>query len=186
MNALSSFFVAPEEASSLTSARPANLTDTGVARRANDVRVTLRRAAARDCELIWELCFCAELRASVLPPRMVLFKRYQLWFQDRLADRQTPVWIVEVSGASSGVMFIDRHDKQSLPRLTITLGARARSRGVGRKALVLLCEQWQRPVIAEVRSDNVACIRSLEAAGFGRANEREVGNYVQCTYLWSP
>lgn len=151
-----------------------------------DLRVTLRKAAARDCEPVWEWSFFTDLRAVMQPPRVVLFRDYQRWFGERLADRQTPLWIVEESGADVGVMLIDRHDKQALPRLTIVLSPRARGKGIGRRALARLCEQWQRPLIAEVSTDNIPGIRSLEAAGFGRASERQLGAKVQCTYLWSP
>jgi L-amino acid N-acyltransferase YncA len=161
----------------------------GERRHGRYARVSLRRANARDCELVWEWSFFTELRErlqATMTPRVVLFKDFRRWFAERLADRQTPVWIVEDAGASVGVMLIDRHDKQALPRLTIVLSSRGRGRGIGRRALALLCEQWQRPLIAEVSADNSAGVRSFEAAGFGRASERQLGERTLCTYLWSP
>jgi GNAT superfamily N-acetyltransferase len=154
--------------------------------RQHDLRVTLRKAVPQDCEPVWEWSFSTDLRVVMQAPRIVLFRDYQRWFRERLADRQTPLWIVEESGAGVGVVLIDRHDKQALPRLTIVLSPRARGKGIGRRALARLCEQWQRPIIAEVATDNLPGVRSLEAAGFGRASERQVGAQTRCTYLWSP
>jgi GNAT superfamily N-acetyltransferase len=154
--------------------------------REHEGRVTLRKAVAQDCEPVWEWSFFTDLRMVMQAPRIVLFRDYQRWFRDRLADRQTPLWIIEDAGAGVGVVLIDRHDKQALPRLTIVLSPRARGKGIGRLALARLCEQWQRPIIAEVSTDNIPGVRSLEAAGFGRASERQVGPQTRCTYLWSP
>jgi RimJ/RimL family protein N-acetyltransferase len=154
---------------------------------ANDsMRVSLRRARSADANLIWEWSFTGELRAQMEPPGLKLYADYQRWFAERLVDRQTPLWIVEDAGASIGVVLINRHDKQSLPRLTIVLGARGRGRGVGRRALQLICEQWQRPLIAEVGTANAMAVRCFEAAGFIRASERQDGRQLVCTYLWSP
>lgn len=149
-------------------------------------RVTLRKAVAGDAEMIWEWSFATDLRVVMQAPRVVLFKDYARWFAGRLADRLTAMWIVEDAGANVGVVLIDRHDRQALPRLTIVLGPRFRRRGIGRRALEVTCEQWQRPLLAEVDSANVAGVRSLEAAGFERTNERPSGSTVRCTYLWSP
>jgi RimJ/RimL family protein N-acetyltransferase len=101
------------------------------------------------------------------------------------------IWIVEDEGANVGLVMIDRHDRQGLPRLTLGLRRGARGRGIGRRALALVCEQWQRPVIAEVSAANTAAVRSLEAAGFERTGERTASSAtgtpeLRCTYLWSP
>lgn len=148
-------------------------------------QVTLRRAQPEDRELIWEWTFSSDLR-ELMVPRVVLYKDYERWFFLRIVDRQTPLWMIEDAGARCGVVLIDRHDKQSLPRLSLAICARLRGRGLGRRALAVLCEQWQHPLIAEVFTDNLAAVRSLEAAGFGRASERRLGGRVACTYLWSP
>lgn len=136
--------------------------------------------------MIWEWSFSGELRREMDPPGTLLFADFHRWYGALLVDRQTQVWIVEDAGAATGLVLINRHDKQSLPRLTIVLGARGRGRGIGRRALQLVCEQWQRPLLAELPEDNVAAIRSLEASGFARANERQDGETLWCTYLWSP
>lgn len=169
------------------SARPARaITSEGSAPLQGDGRVSLRKANANDRELIWEWTFSSDLRALMRPMRVVLYKDYERWLFLRLADRQTPLWVIEEAGARSGVVLIDRHDKQALPRLSMVVSPRQRGRGLGRHALALLCAQWQHPLIAEAFADNLAAVRSLEAAGFGRANERRHDGKVICTYLWSP
>ncbi len=149
-------------------------------------RVTLRKAQLDDVDRVWEWSFAPELRAVMQSTRVILYKDYHRWFTGRLADRLTAMWIIEDAGANVGVLLIDRHDRQALPRLTIVLGTRFRGRGIGRLALEAACAQWQRPLIAEVDGANAAGVRTLEAAGFERTNERQAGKVVRCTYLWSP
>lgn len=152
---------------------------------ARPLRVTLRRARAVDIDLVWEWSFSPELRDAMQSPRVVLYKDYAEWYASRLSDRLTAIWIVEDAGASAGVVLIDRQDRQALPRLTIVLGHRARGKGIGRRALELACEQWQRPLLAEADATNAAAARCLESAGFERTSERQVGGVLRCSFLWS-
>lgn len=156
------------------------------AQTSQEPRVALRKAQLGDADRVWEWSFTPELRAVMQSPRVVLYKDYHRWFTGRLNDRLTAMWIVEDAGASVGVLLIDRHDRQALPRLTVVLGARSRGRGIGRLALEAACAQWQRPLIAEVEARNAAGVRTLEAASFERTNERQEGALTLCTYLWSP
>lgn len=149
-------------------------------------RVSLRKALAADADWIWEWSFSSDLRAYMSPTRARLYGDYARWFRSRLADRQTPLWMVELAGARAGVVLIDRHDKQALPRLALVVSPRLRRRGVGRAALAAMCAQWQHPLIAEVFADDVAGVKVLEAASFSRANEKQVGSRLQYMYLWSP
>ncbi len=164
----------------------ADAPSTATARPKRAPRVTLRRARVVDLELVWEWSFAPELRSAIQARRVVLYKDFAEWYASRISDRLTAMWIVEDAGASAGVVLIDRHDRQALPRLTIVLSPRARGRGIGRRALELACEQWQRPLIAEADADNRSAARSLEAAGFERTSERRVHGVLRCSYLWSP
>lgn len=149
-------------------------------------KVGLRKALAADAEWIWEWSFSSDLRAYMSPARARLYVDYLRWFRSRLADRQTPLWMIELAGARAGAALIDRHDKQALPRLALVVSPRLRRRGVGRMALAVVCAQWQHPLIAEVFADDAPGVKVLEAAGFARANEKPVGSRVQYMYLWSP
>lgn len=149
-------------------------------------RVGLRRALAADEAWIWEWSFSSDLRAYMSPTRARLYIDYARWFRSRLADRQTLLWMIELDGARAGAAFIDRHDKQALPRLALVVSPRLRRRGVGRAALAAVCAQWQHPLIAEVFADDVAAVKVLEAVAFSRANEKRVGSRLQYMYLWSP
>lgn len=164
----------------------ASVEASGPVKATRPLRVTLRRARAADIELVWEWSFSPELRGAMQSPRVVLYKDYAEWYASRLSDRLTAIWIVEDAGASAGVVLIDRQDKRALPRLTIVLGQRARGKGIGRRALELACEQWQRPLLAEADARNASAIRCLEAAGFERTSERQVSGATRCSYLWSP
>lgn len=149
-------------------------------------QIGIRKAVAADEGWIWEWSFSSDLRGYMSPSRALLYIDYARWFRSRLADRQTLLWMVELAGARAGVAFIDRHDKQALPRLALVVSPRLRRRGVGRAALAAVCAQWQHPLIAEVFSDDVGAVKVLEAASFSRANEKQVGSRLQYMYLWSP
>jgi hypothetical protein len=160
-------------------ARPTTHTDTPAD------HVSLRRATEDDLDAVWEWTFCSELGALVRPGRGPSYRAFERWFRARLADRQTPVWTVRTNGARAGVVLLDRHDKQALPRVWMVVGLRWRSRGVGRAALGALCEQWQHPLLAEVSGSDRAAIRALEAAGFSWASEHE-GRSARVILVWSP
>jgi UDP-2,4-diacetamido-2,4,6-trideoxy-beta-L-altropyranose hydrolase len=132
--------------------------------------VILRLARQEDCEAIWRWNFAPEVRAQSHRAEVVAFLEHARWFARRLADGDTPIWIVEEYHHGVGVVRIDPPDRwppdHGRARISIALAAFARGRGVGRAAINAACHAWRRPIVAEIFADNAASRACFEACGF--------------------
>jgi RimJ/RimL family protein N-acetyltransferase len=141
--------------------------------------IALRAAAPADCELVWMWNFAADVRAMSGDPTIVELSSHAAWYGLRIADATAPMWIVESARAPVGVVRIDADG-----RISIALGADARGRGIGRRAITAACEAWGRTVTAEIRHDNAASRACFEACGFVAAADQRDADLI--TYTWSP
>lgn len=133
--------------------------------------VSLRPAAAADCERVWQWNFDPAVRAQSRTKAAVSLASHAAWFAKRLHDDRGPMWIVEEHFRAVGVVRIDAGDTAG--RLSIALGGDARGRGIGKRAIRAACAAWKRPVVAEVMTDNVASRACFEACGFHPTAEHD-------------
>ena len=138
--------------------------------------ITLRPATVDDCERVWGWNFASDVRRVSNDASIVELAQHAAWYMDRLAH-DAPMWIVEAEGAPVGVVRID-----SDGRISIALGAEARGRGIGRRAIAAACAVWARPVVATIRNNNPASRACFEACGF----VPKTTNDQVVTYQWSP
>jgi L-amino acid N-acyltransferase YncA len=136
--------------------------------------VTLRPAAAEDCERVWAWNFAPEVRARSRSSHVVSLADHQRWFERRLAAGA--FWIIEHVHAPVGTVRIDAG------RISIALAADARRRGFGRRAIRKACAAWGKPVVAEIRTDNAASRACFEACAFVLHHEAD----GLAIYTWRP
>jgi UDP-2,4-diacetamido-2,4,6-trideoxy-beta-L-altropyranose hydrolase len=149
-------------------------------------RVTLRRVTAADSERVWEWNFAPDVRARSVSIKMVTFAEHERWFARRLADVGSPMWIVEADRIDVGIVRIDRVQPKGasvIGRISIALAARARGRGIGRRAIAAACSVWARPVVAQIVADNLPSLTAFAACGFKQVDGPD---HQLLTYHWSP
>lgn len=143
--------------------------------------VSLRDAAAADCEQVFAWNFAPEARARSKQAASVTLAEHARWFARRIADPHDPIWIIETPMGPVGVVRLDSVGR-GLMRISIALDAAARGRGIGRRAVSAVCQRWSRPISAEIFAENLPSRACFEACGF-----RSV---VACgdllTYHWDP
>ena len=139
--------------------------------------IALRPATMEDCERVWAWNFAPDVRAVSNDTTVVALAQHVTWYANRLSLAGAPMWIVEDEGAPVGVVRIDPDG-----RISIALGAEARGRGIGKRAIAAACGAWARPVVATVRNTNEASRACFEACGFAKtAATDEV-----VVYQWRP
>ena len=131
--------------------------------------VTLRPALASDCERVWQWNFAPAVRAVSGDPTIVSIASHAAWYAKRLLEERGPIWVIEEHMRPVGVVRIDADDG----RISIALDARARGRGIGKRAIAEACREWGGRVVANVRADNRASRSCFEACGFRVAGEHD-------------
>jgi L-amino acid N-acyltransferase YncA len=141
--------------------------------------VSLRAAAAADCVQVYAWNFAPDVRAVSGRRTIVSLAEHSAWYTRRITDGG--IWIVLVSGAPVGVVRIDGSGPGMI---SIALDATARGRGVGKRAIAAACDAWARPVVAQIRNDNLPSRAAFEACGFTAVATMSTDELV--TYTWRP
>ena len=131
--------------------------------------VTLRPAAAADCELVWAWRNDPESRRSSFDEREIPLAEHRAWFETTLGRTDRRLYVVLAAGCAAGVVRLDRGAGKAAVSINIAPGFRGR--GLAASALRVLGEeafadadvQW---LVAEVKAENVASRNAFLRAGF--------------------
>lgn len=139
--------------------------------------VTLRPAELSDEARLLEWRNEPTTRAASLTVGEVSPDDHHRWLTMKLNDPACALFIVLADSAPIGQVRLDRLDDE-LAEVSIGLAPEARGRGVGREALRLVAEDARSrlgvtTLSALVKPDNVASLRSFEAAGFSEFRRDE-------------
>jgi len=141
--------------------------------------IRLRPARFVDCLDVYRWNFAPDVRAQSLTQTAVSLSDHAQWFSRRLRSAD-PMWIVEEDRRGIGVVRLDLRGADA--RISIALGADARGRQIGRRAIELACRQAGVPdLIAEIAPTNTASQKCFEACGFTLADRTA----DRITYRWS-
>ena len=132
--------------------------------------LSLRPAEADDCLLVWQLRNDAAARAASNNAEPIPFEVHQRWWQTRLGDPSSVIYIVSPPGGPpAGYVRFAVEDSEA--EISIALEAGARGRGYGSAAIrlgseALLNEGHARRIVALVKPDNETSLRAFRQAGF--------------------
>jgi RimJ/RimL family protein N-acetyltransferase len=106
--------------------------------------------------------------------RAVSAAEHKEWFETRLVDPSSRLWVARQTARTVGQVRVDVRD--GVGTVSIVVAAGDRGRGLGRRMLHLLdtalrADEQVHTLTAEVHPDNVASRRLFERAGFSSAPE---------------
>jgi UDP-2,4-diacetamido-2,4,6-trideoxy-beta-L-altropyranose hydrolase len=132
--------------------------------------VTVRRVTLDDRRLLWEWANDQTVRAFSFHSQPISWESHVAWFDARVGADNCLMLIVEQAGRAVGQVRFDVDDREA--ELTISIAAEARGMGLGTEALGAACREFRAvsavPIVAYVRPENTASVRTFEKAGFTR------------------
>ena len=132
--------------------------------------VVLRPAARHDCRSVWEWRNEPATRAASFDAEPVPYTVHERWFETRLADSRTHLFIVlNADGAEVGYVRFDVHDNEAT--VSVSIDAAFRGRGLGSAGIRAGCELVLQAgsasgVVAQVKPGNEASRSAFLKAGF--------------------
>jgi RimJ/RimL family protein N-acetyltransferase len=140
------------------------------------VPMTLRPASGADARLFFDWANRDDSIASSLATQgHIQWEEHRSWFEARLQDRDTRIWVLEASGRSVGQIRLQ--DKGEGPEVSIYVEPQDRRCGIAAAALGIALEQasaiWPGVrILARVRHDNTASQVFFRKAGFVELEKR--------------
>jgi len=131
--------------------------------------VLLRPAASTDCEALWRWRNDPATRRASFQQDEIPHDAHTRWFAESLGRPDRRIYIVVVNDADAGTVRLDLDRDEA--RVSINLAPEWRGRGIGTRALRLLCRELcgspkLERLSAQVRPENHASRVAFERAGF--------------------
>ena len=132
-------------------------------------RLQFRPANTNDRDLLLEWANDPQVRQSSFGIEAVTNAEHDKWFQSRLNDANTRLWLFESGGVNCGMTRLERHGDDAT--ISYLLAASFRGKGLAVEMLRIALNEIKKiwpsiNVVAWSKPENHASIRSLESVGF--------------------
>ena len=139
--------------------------------------MSLRPAAATDCERVWVWRNDQETREASFESAPIPWDVHERWFNDALHRRDRRLFVIVADKMLVGTARLDVVEREAA--VSIHLAREWRGRGVGSRALCVLAELAERELdidhlVASVKPDNHASLAAFAKAGFDRVESGPV------------
>jgi RimJ/RimL family protein N-acetyltransferase len=137
----------------------------------------IRPAGLEDCEQYFRWACDSDVRANSLVTAALTFESHRRWFEERLSDPCSFLYVAERSGHPIGQVRLQNSDSSAV--LSYSLDNNWRQKGLAKLMIhqsLSLYSADRRScsvVVARVKRSNIASIRALESSGFCRAGPRK-------------
>ncbi|MCP4886746.1 MAG: GNAT family N-acetyltransferase [Planctomycetaceae bacterium] len=151
-----------------------------------DKLITFRPAQAEDVELWFSWANDPVTRAASFRSDPIKYEDHVVWFQESLARPERHLLLAMASGQAVAVLRFDREDDKSLAVISINVAPQARGSGIGTATLHAATAEASRigvsKIVALIRPDNLASLRTFERAGYLKVGEEFVSGQPAMRY----
>jgi RimJ/RimL family protein N-acetyltransferase len=143
--------------------------------------ITLRKATAADCEVVWRLNNDPNARGQSLSTAEIPWPEHEQWFKKALVDPKLTMWMVEVDGSIGGIVRLLERDRAII---SVALAPEQRGKGLGSQAIAKACAAHGGPIEALVVIGNDASRRAFEKAGFRVSHDTAINGRAVTVLTW--
>ncbi len=150
--------------------------------------ILLRNATENDSRFLFDLRNETAVRRVSGNPDPISFETHSAWFERKLKDGGSMMFIVEEEGVPIAQTRFDTEGKHAT--ISIAVVEKLRGKGYGSRIIRSATETFlsARPDIAEVRAlinqGNEASLRSFAKAGFTEKGTKEEGGLVRHLFMF--
>ncbi len=135
-----------------------------------NIDLRIRDVKPVDINDIFEWRNHLEIRKNFFDAKPVSWDKHKQWFKRKIKEPNTTIYIAYCAEEKIGSIRFDCEDK--VIKVSIMLNPSFLGRGLGSKLIrigterFLTVEKTDRPLIAEIKKDNIASIKAFQKAGF--------------------
>jgi len=139
----------------------------------------LRQANANDIDILFEWANDNAVRQNSFNPGKISFDNHQKWFKNKLASKNTFIYILEKDNKKIGQIRVDFENDFWL--IDYSIDKTQRGNGSGKIMIELLLQKKHLPLKAKVKIKNIASCKVFEKLDFTKTITQD--NLVTYTYL---
>lgn len=134
------------------------------------MNLILKIMCNKDMEDLFQWRNHPEVRKNSLNSELILWQQHQTWFNNKINDPKSITYIAFYCEKKIGSIRFD--EKEDLVRISVMVNPDYFGQGFGSKIIKLGSEKFieekkiNKPLIAEIKKDNIASIKAFQKAGF--------------------
>jgi len=142
--------------------------------------IILREACAEDCRDLFKWRNHSTIRRNFFNSNPVSWDEHKRWFDAKSEDANADVYIACCGEEKVGTVRFD--DVGGSVKVSVMLNPDYLNKCLGSKVIGLAVGEYKnkiktgKPIIAEIRNDNIASIKAFTKAGFGESHRVLVYN----------
>lgn len=148
--------------------------------------LTLRRMRVEDKNLTFEWANDPIVRGNSFNTNSIPFEIHSSWFDKKLTEKNSWYYIGELNEVAVGLIRFDLKEDKLI--IGITIDNRYRGQRLSSKLLTKACilasQQTDFPIVAYIKKENIASIKSFEKAGFVYQSNLKINNIESYEYVF--
>lgn len=130
--------------------------------------LTIRKAEQDDVQLLYHWSNDELVRKQSFSSEKILFKTHAKWFEGKLKNENSLIYIIEKDKDPTSLVRFDIGEEFCV--IGVSIASDYRGKGLGSSSIIIgVNEYFKRnslPVLASIKKDNIASIKSFQKAGF--------------------
>lgn len=139
-------------------------------------KLTIRKAESKDVDLLYNWSNDELVRTQSFTSEKIPYSAHCEWFTSKLESNNSLIFIVEIDSVPAGIVRFESNDE------TTTIGTSIdklyRGKGLGGAIIRIGTTEYFKenylPILAMIKKDNIASIKSFEKAGFSYFKSEEI------------
>jgi len=139
-----------------------------------NINFKFRKASSKDSKDLFDWRNNERARENSLNTDLISWSDHVNWFSDRIKDPNTTIFMIYADDIKIGSIRFE--EKESIYRVSVVLAPEHTGKGLGAEIirygteLFLMRKKVLKPVIAEVKENNIASLKAFKRAGFKQSH----------------
>lgn len=139
-------------------------------------QIKIRKLKKSDEKLIFDWANDPVTRKNSYQDEPITYETHKNWFQNKIKNKEAYYYICEINKTPAGLVRFDKNEKEVVIGITIDEKFRGKKLALTflRKACGVYLNENTGKIVAYIKRDNIASIKSFEKAGFKFFEELEI------------
>ena len=146
--------------------------------------LTIRKVISKDVDLLYNWSNDDLVRKQSFNSDVIPYDTHCNWFDNKLKSNESLLFIVETDKAPVGIVRFESDKENST--IGFSIDKKYRGKGLGGAIIEIGVTEYFKekdlPILASIKKDNIASIKSFEKAGFKYFKQEEINSIEGVVY----
>lgn len=147
-------------------------------------QIKVRKASLEDMKLIYDWSNDPLVRSSSYTSEPIPFETHKAWFTKKITEQASLMHIIEYNGTPAGLVRYTINEEDAVIGINISSAFRGQKLGNSflRQSTAAFFQEYSKPILAHIKTSNIASVKSFEQAGFIYQCQETINNFDSFSY----